>query len=104
MLWGERDREPIIARARNGAAHRTTMSTAATAGIDLAQSALISAVGRAAGTARRFALGHDHDRRFVIDASEQFGERRLDGHPLDAALDPVPSAQSLENPHLVLRR
>jgi hypothetical protein len=63
---------------------------------------LIFAVRRAAGTASRFAFGQDDVRSFVFDTAQEIGQYGLDQLSFNAALAPVSSAQSLENPHLVL--
>ncbi len=50
-------------------------------------------------------LWGEYDRRqgFDVDAAQEIRDDGLDELPLDAAFAAVPSAQSLENPHPVLR-
>jgi hypothetical protein len=79
----------------------TAPASEAVARIDQAQLLARFAICRAAGTAVRFAFGQDHDGSFIVDAAQQIPGDGLDQLPFDA---PVASAQSLENPHHVLRR
>jgi hypothetical protein len=59
--------------------------------------------GRAAGTARRLALGKGRGLGSIPDTAEKIACDRFGRLALDVAFAPVPSPQSLKNPHRDLR-
>jgi hypothetical protein len=58
---------------------------------------------RAAGTAIGLAPGEDRDRGFIFEFPQEIVGDGLEEFAFDSALAPASSAQSLKNPHRVLR-
>ncbi|MFG3593257.1 hypothetical protein [Bradyrhizobium sp. RDI18] len=59
--------------------------------------------GRAAGAARRFALGQNRGFGSILDPAEKIAGDGFEKLPLNVTFALAPSAQSLENPHRILR-
>src|SRR5690242_11631377 len=73
--------------------------------LDLSQGRLLRrlCISRAAGTTAGLALGRRRDRGFILQFPKEIAGDDLEQPAFDGVIAPALSAQSLENPHRVLR-